>query len=164
MPKSYIKKYQGHEAEILTDVRLYTSMGAMLRWGAHDYVSWDRYIKRIQSKSKDKPLLEVEEITIPQNKKYIDQDKTQSMNMPAVIKIPGADKNEELPVVINPSRSIAIELVEAFTDKVLQLSAENASLKAKIEALEFKVKVYEDKSNHVVGNKVLEALEVIRHE
>ena len=137
MALSLSKRFAGHEMEILRDIRLYTSIGAMMRWGAKDYIAWEKFVEKI---SQSRALV-VSEVSPP---------------VQTISSLP------ELPGMFTEARSLAEELVDAFTDRVTVLQVENKALRSRLEVLERQVMVYSDNYNKKVGIKILESLEAIR--
>jgi regulator of replication initiation timing len=59
-------------------------------------------------------------------------------------------------------RQLADELVEAFTEKIVKLSAENARLQSENENLKNKLNYLEDKDDDILSARIIQSIEVIK--
>ncbi len=152
-------RFAGKEQEILQCVRIHGSISAMYRYDVADYVCWARYIDKLRTQfASGESRGEVS----PTDDKKINVFGTSVLptyNSPIVVNVP----NDRLFLGNCPNRkSLADELVEAFTQKIVNLSAENARLRAENEELKGKILYLEDKDDDSFSARIIQSIEVIK--
>ena len=140
-------RFIGQEQELLQSIRIHGSISTMIRYGVSDYICWTKYIDklRLQFARDDSPG----EISSPADK--------QKENSNSLI----PDNKDFLGICPN-RKELADELINAFTDKVVYLKTENDRLYARIQELENKLAILEDKNDDRLASSVIQAIEVIK--
>lgn len=162
-------RFAGKEAEILQCVRVHGLISAMIKYEVGDYLCWSRYIEELrhQFAEVDKPG-EFSPLSDDINGLSTDTAVVPSSDKNIVIKAPSrmsTDKalDDRLFLGYCPDRrQLADELVEAFTDKIVRLSAENERLRSENDMLKSKLSYYEDKNDDLLSARIIHSIEVIK--
>jgi hypothetical protein len=151
-------RFAGKEQEILRSIRVRGSIATMIRYEVSDYVCWSKYIDvlRQQFAQEDTPG----EFT------PADNEVSESMSIIPTgkreLSINVSDDNKRLFLGNCPNhRQLADELVEAFTEKIVKLSAENARLYAENEDLKNRLNYIEDKNDDDLSARIIHSIGVI---
>jgi hypothetical protein len=154
-------RFAGKENEILQCVRVHGMVGAMMRYEVGDYLCWSRYIENLRHQfAQGEPLGEYSPLPDESLKTAVVPAGERNI----VVNIPASDKTDErLFLGYCPNRrQLADELVEAFTDKIVRLSAENARLRSENDVLKSKLSSYEDKNDDLLSARIIQSIEVIK--
>jgi hypothetical protein len=146
MSKSLSKRYEGHEAEIFRDIRLYGKVGAMFRWGARDFVAWEKMLAGLGW-----PQVGKNELSMVPEQGLVSLEISRPLNFDC-----GALK------VMSDRKSLAEELVDAFTEKVTRIQNENDELRSRLAMLEKQLEYFKTNSDEYLADKMIKAFEVIR--
>lgn len=131
MPQSYAKRYQGHEQEILQDIKIHGSYEAMEKWRA-TLEPWEKYISALKPEATN--------------------DQKPEISRPRL----------RIDTMFSERKTLAENLVEQFTNKVVSLSNRCHEQERRIEFLEDQLSIYKDKNDKELGDKMANALALMR--
>ena len=156
----YKDRFIGREKEILCSVRLRGSIATMTRYGASDYICWTKYIKSIRGQFDPADFSPSD----TQDNELSEHDTGFNSELPVVAKIPIISISRERAYDNGYSnrRQLADELVNAFTGKVVALKSDNDRLYARIQELEEKLMILEDREDDDLSRGIIQSIEVIK--